>query len=331
MAHDQRYRELEGADRLPERRCSPCLRANALEVNLEVKCVYEARSALSESPLWSPEEQVLYWLDQMRPELHRLDPASGSDQLIPVELPDQLGAVVPHIGGGLVLAASDGISILAPDLKSRRALANPIADIPRASFNDAKCDRQGRLWAGTTDRLETEQLGFLYRIVADGTSTIWANGFVCSNGPSFSPDGKIMYHTRSHDHTIYACDLDPDSGQVLSRRIFATVDPSEGIPDGSTVDAEGYLWSAHWGGSRVTRYAPDGRIDRVIHIPVEKVTSCAFGGEELGTLFVTTASIDFRNGNWTFMEEAGFAQTPLAGAIFALDPGVAGLPEPAFG
>jgi xylono-1,5-lactonase len=298
---------------------------------VEVECIFEARSALSESPLWSPGEQVLYWLDQMRPELHRLEPETGRDEAIQVELPEQLGAIVPHAGGGLVLAASDGISILAPDLKSRKTLANPIAHIPRASFNDAKCDRQGRLWAGTTDRLETQQLGSLYRFAADGTSTIWAKDFVCSNGPSFSPDGKVMYHTQSHERTIYAYDLDPDSGQMLSRRIFATLDSSEGNPDGSTVDAEGYLWSAHWGGSRVTRYSPDGRIDRVVRIPAEKVTSCAFGGEKMDKLFVTTASIDFINGKWMFMEEAGFAQAPLAGAIFALDPGVAGLAEPAFG
>jgi len=298
---------------------------------LEADCIYEARSALSESPLWSPGEQVLYWLDQMRPELHRLEPETGRDEAIQVELPEQLGAIVPHTGGGLVLAASDGISILAPDLKSRKTLANPIAHIPRASFNDAKCDRQGRLWAGTTDRLETQQLGALYRFAVEGTSTIWAKDFVCSNGPSFSPDGKIMYHTRSHERTIYACDLDPDSGQILGERIFATLDSSEGNPDGSTVDAEGHLWSAHWGGSRVTRYRPDGRIDRVIRIPAEKVTSCAFGGEKMERLFVTTASIDFNNRSWVFMDETGFAQTPLAGAIFACDPGVAGLPEPAFG
>ena len=120
---------------------------------MDIRCIYRARSALSESALWSPEEKVLDRLDQMRPELHRLDPATGEDRKIEIELPAQLGGLVPRAGGGLALAASDGISLLGPDLQSRRSLTNPIAALPQASFNDAKCDRQGRLWAGTTDRM----------------------------------------------------------------------------------------------------------------------------------------------------------------------------------
>jgi sugar lactone lactonase YvrE len=108
------------------------------------------------------------------------------------------------------------------------------------------------------------------------------------------------------------------------------IDPRAGVPDGSTVDSEGYVWTAHWGGWRVTRYAPDGRIDREIEMPVKNVTSCAFGGSNLDTLFVTTASIEFDNHRWLFLDDAGFASAPLAGAIFALHVGVRGLPEPAF-
>jgi sugar lactone lactonase YvrE len=157
-------------------------------------------------------------------------------------------------------------------MTKRRLLVNPIADLPKVSFNDAKCDRQGRLWAGTTDRLEAERIGCLYRIDADRTASIVADDFICSNGPSFSPDGRIMYHTCSHERTIYAYDIDLAGGQLSNRRVFVVVDALEGVPDGSTVDAEGYLWSTHWGGSCITRYAPDGRVDRKIEMPVAKIT-----------------------------------------------------------
>jgi sugar lactone lactonase YvrE len=187
-------------------------------------------------------------------------------------------------------------------MKSRRILVNPIATLPQASFNDAKCDRQGRFWAGTTDRLETEKIGCLYRIDPDGAATRVADGFICSNGQSFSPDGRIMCHTCSHERIINAYDLDPVTGNVSNRRVFATIDRSAGVPDGSTVDAEGYLWSTHWGGWRITRYAPDGSVDREIEMPGKSVTSCAFGGTNMETLFVTTASVEFDNGRWIFME-----------------------------
>jgi sugar lactone lactonase YvrE len=297
---------------------------------LEIRCIHQARSVLSEGALWSPEENVLYWVDQMRPELHRLDPSTGEDSRISIDLPAQLGAVVPRACGGLVLAASDGISLLDRDLQTRVPFVNPIAALPRASFNDAKCDRQGRLWAGTTDRQETEEIGCLYRVDANGDVTPVAAGFVCSNGPSFSPDGRTMYHTRSNERVIHSYDIDVDTGLAHSPRVFATVEAEAGVPDGSTVDAEGYLWSTHWGGWRITRYAPDGRVDRVIKMPVKSPTSCAFGGDSMETLFVTSASMEFQNGTPVYMDDAGFAASPMEGGIFAIDVGIRGLPEPAF-
>jgi D-xylonolactonase len=297
---------------------------------MDVRCIYEARSALSESALWSPDEQVLYWLDQMRPEIHRLDPASGKDVKFDLDLPAQLGGLALLKNGGLALAAADGITLLSPDMKRRTPFVNPIAGHSRLSFNDAKCDRHGRLWAGTTDRNEIEALGKLYRIDPDGTATAFAEGFVCSNGPSFSPDGKTMYHSCSHERVVNAYDIDPVTGNASNRRRFAAFAEADGVPDGSTVDAEGYFWSTHWGGSRVTRYAPDGRIDRMIEIPVKKVTSCAFGGRNMDTLFVTTASIDFDNGRWIFMDEDAFRTAPMTGGIFAVDVGIEGLTEPLF-
>jgi sugar lactone lactonase YvrE len=139
-----------------------------------------------------------------------------------------------------------------------------------------------------------------------------------------------MYHSCSHERVVNAYDIDPATGRASNPRPFTRFTAAEGAPDGSTVDAEGYFWSTHWGGSRVTRYAPDGRVDRVIEIPVQKVTSCAFGGKHMDTLFVTTASIEFDEGRWIFMDDAAFDAAPMLGGIFAIDVGIKGLPEPAF-
>ncbi|RWB70993.1 SMP-30/gluconolactonase/LRE family protein [Mesorhizobium sp.] len=298
---------------------------------MDVRCIFEARSALAESALWHPGEQALYWLDQFRPEIHRLDPATGKDTKFDLDLPPQLGGLVLTAEGGMALAASDGITVLSPDMRNRTTLVNPIAGRPNISFNDAKCDRQGRLWAGTTDRVEAEALGQLYRIDADGAATMFADGFVCSNGPSFSPDGRTMYHSCTLERVINAFDIDPDTGEASNSRPFVRFDGAKGAPDGSTVDAEGYLWSTHWGGGRVTRHAADGTIDFEIAIPVKNVTSCAFGGPNLDTLFVTTASVEFANGGWVFMDDAGFDAAPMTGGIFAIEVGIRGLPEPVFG
>lgn len=295
---------------------------------MDIRCIYPARSVLGEGALWSP-DGMLYWIDQMRPELHRFDPATGIDERLEVgPLPEQLGALVPRKGGGFVLAASDGFSFVAPG--RRTPFVNPIAAMPRASFNDAKCDRQGRLWAGTTDRLETDPYGRLYRIEADGTATAVNDGYVCSNGPSFSPDGRVMYHTQSQNRLIVAYDIDLESGAASSARVFARIEPEHGIPDGSTVDAEGHLWSTHWNGWRITRYRPDGTVERVIEMPVKSPTSCAFGGPDLTTLYVTSASIEMVDGRWIFMDEAGFEQAPLAGGLFAIETDVPGLLETPF-
>ncbi len=296
---------------------------------MNLRCIHEARSVLGEGALWSP-DGLLYWIDQMRPELHRFDPVTGRDEKLDVgPLPEQLGALVARKGGGFALAGSDGVSFVDFDTGTRKPFLNPIADVPRASFNDAKCDRQGRLWAGTTDRLETEKLGRLFRFDSNGSTPV-NDGYVCSNGPSFSPDGRTMYHTRSQDRTIWAYDIDTLTGAVANGRVFAVIDEEHGIPDGSTVDAEGYLWSTHWAGWRITRYRPDGTVDRVIETPVHSPTSCAFGGPDLRTLYITSASIEMIDGKWVYMDEAGFEKTPLAGALFALDVDVPGLLETPF-
>ena len=297
---------------------------------MDIECVLEAQSVLAEGALWSPEERVFYWIDQMRPEIHRFDPARRHDVLIEIDLPKQLGGLALREGGGLALAASDGISLIDPDFRTRTPFVNPISDVPRATFNDAKCDRQGRLWAGTTDMQELESLGRLYRIDADGSVRLFASGFICSNGPSFSAAGDRLYHTRSHDRLIEVFDLDPVGGEAINPRIFATFDRELGYPDGTTADEEGGVWVTHIGGAQITRLDSDGRVDRIVRLPVKQVTSCAFGGPDMRTLLVTTGSIEFRDGDWIRMTAKDFEATPTAGGLFACEPGVRGLPEARF-
>lgn len=297
---------------------------------MNVRCIHESRSVLGEGALWSPDGKV-YWIDQMRPELHRFDPLTGQDEKMDVgPLPAQLGALVARQQGGFVLVGSDGASFVDFEKRTRIPFVNPIDDGDRVSFNDGKCDRQGRLWAGTTDRLEKERLGQLFRIDGDAVVTPINDGYICSNGPSFSPDGRTMYHTRSHDRAIWAYDIDPATGAASNGRVFAVVDEKHGVPDGSTVDAEGHLWSTHWGGWRVTRYRPDGTEDRVIEMPVKSPTSCAFGGPDLRTLYVTSASIEMIDGVWVEMDEEGFSKMPMAGGLFAIDVDVPGIVETPF-
>ncbi len=296
---------------------------------MSISCVLKARAVLAEGALWSPVEQKLYWIDQMRPEIHRFDPATGYDEKFDLALPDQLGGLVRRAEGGFVLAGSDGYSVIDPTFSTRKQLGNPFAHQPRATFNDAKVNRDGTLFAGTTDKLESEKLGQLYTLIPAGSPAMIADGYICSNGPSFSPDGRVVYHTRSQDREIWAYGLDGD-GRVTSREIFARIGQDEGIPDGSTVDAEGHLWSTHWDGGRITRYRPDGTIERVVETPCSSPTSCCFGGPDFRTLYFTSASITMVDGKWIHMNEAGFAADPTAGGIFAMETDITGLEEPLY-
>jgi L-arabinonolactonase len=174
----------------------------------------------------------------------------------------------------------------------------------------------------TLDDELKEHLGALYRLDPDGESAQLDRGFGISNGPAWSPDDKRFYFGDSMDKAIYVYDFDAEAGSVANKRVFATIDDGPGIPDGATVDAEGYLWNAHWDAWRIVRYAPNGRVDREIKMPVRRPTSCMFGGPHLETLYVTSAIWD--------PADPLLADEPLAGGVFALNVGVRGLPEPRF-
>jgi sugar lactone lactonase YvrE len=224
--------------------------------------------------------------------------------------------------GGLVAALRSGFALIDLERGAVDRLVDPEADRPENRFNDGRCDRQGRFWAGTMNEPRTARSGALYRLDADHRCHRLADDVMVANGLAFSPDDQLMYWSDSRALTIWVFDFDATLGEVANRRVFARLEPHQGGPDGAAVDAEGGYWSACYRGARVMRFRPDGSIERKIRLPVSRVTMCAFGGPELRTLYITTA----RGG----MSAEELRREPLAGGIFALDVDVQGLPEPRF-
>ncbi len=203
-----------------------------------------------------------------------------------------------------------------------KPITDPEAHLPGNRFNDGKVDRAGRFWAGTMDDREEEARGTLYRLDPDLSWSAVDSGYMVTNGPAFSPDGRTMYNTDSARRLIYAFDVDED-GVVGNRRPFARFKDEDGYPDGMTVDAEACLWVAFWDGWCIRRLSPDGELLQTVEIPVEHPTSCAFGGPALDRLFVTSARIG--------LNENARAVQPLAGALFMIETSVRGLADRPFG
>ena len=287
----------------------------------DCECVLRVAATCGESPIWSVREQALYWTDNLGGVIHRLKPENGEDQSF------LLGQNVMCIGlrdrGGLVLALAKQLAFYQPGGELELVMAVE-DDNPLNRFNDAKVDRRGRLWAGTMNDIEWDApSGSLYRIDPSLELSRRVDEVVCANGLGWSPDGSTFYFGESFRYAIFAYDFDSDSGVVSARRVFATVDRSSGaFPDGLTVDAEGGVWSVHNGVGRIVRYAPDGEVTHEIEMPVPQPTSCIFGGRDMDVLFVTTSRQK--------MTPEQLARYPLSGSVFALRPGVSGVPEPLF-
>ncbi len=274
---------------------------------------------LGESPIWCEREQALYWVDVRGPCIRRHAIATGATESWP--MPELVGSLAVREQGGLVVALATALALFNPRDGALSRIAAPEAGIPHRRFNDGKCDRQGRFWAGTMNDVTRGPEGTLYRLDADRRCTATFGGVRAPNSLAWSPDGATMYFADSYLHAIFAYPFDVVTGALGERRLFAPV-ALPGMPDGSAVDAEGCLWNAEYDGGRLVRYAPDGRVDRVVDLPLRRPTSCAFGGSGFGTLYVTTASQK--------LTAAELAAQPLAGALLALDVGVRGLPEPRY-
>jgi sugar lactone lactonase YvrE len=287
---------------------------------MEMELLLDAHAEVGEGPAWDPQSERLIWVDITNRLVHIFDPASGSDKSIDVG--EHVGAAVPHVSGSLMLALRGGYGVL--DLDS--GLVEPIADTelsnPDNRMNDGKCDRAGRFWAGSMAYSERGNAGSLYRLDNDHSVTRVVSGVGLSNGLGWSPDDRLMYHIDSLAATVYVQDFDPGIGSIANRRPFIEVPAGHGTPDGMTVDEEGCLWVAFWGGGALRRYSPDGVQLQEIAFPVRQVSCCAFGGPDLGDLYVTTAARG--------LSAAEREQQPAAGGLFRLRPGVKGPPAYAY-
>ena len=282
-----------------------------------IECIWSAETILGEAPLWCPIEKVIYWVDIDGKSILRIDPGSGERKRFPQSY--EFGCIVKRADGGFVGGTNAGLVYLNADLATPEVFAIPEPELPNNRFNDGKCDRRGRFWVGSTDVNEIDPSGSLYHVNGSGEVTRMLSDLTVANGLGWSPDDKTMYFTDCGHGQIYVFDFNADTGEIDNRRIFAQVNPNDGMPDGLCVDAEGFVWSAHWDGWRLTRYDPDGRIDRIIGMPVPQVTSVAFGGDNLDQMFVTTARLG--------LTETQLAEAPLSGGLFRIDVGVTGLPE----
>jgi sugar lactone lactonase YvrE len=273
---------------------------------------------LGEGPIWSAAEQALYWVDIRAPAVRRWSQATDSVQSW--DMPEPVGCLFPRAGGGLLVALKSGPALFDPVTGAIRPHAAAPEHAATLRFNDGKCDRQGRLWVGTMSMDERGPVGRLYRLDDRGMRTM-LDGITIPNSLCWSPDGRTMYFSDSPKRVIWAFPYDPATGDIGPRRVFAEIEAPM-VADGGTVDSEGFLWSANYHGWRVTRFAPDGRVDQTIELPAAQITCCAFGGPNLSTLFITSATQN--------LTPEALAAQPMAGALMAVETTATGLPEPPF-
>lgn len=279
-----------------------------------VYVAFEGRNILGEGPLWDPATKRLYWFDIKQALLYWGDPNTGNQGSWKLDC--RASAAVIRKAGGLLLATERGLADFDPATGSL-SIRVPLEAEPGFRSNDGKIDVKGRFWWGTMDDDDGKRPGVLYRYDPDGRLEAVVGDIHIVNTVSCSPDGRTYYLADSKRGVIWAFDMD-DAGGLSNRRVFVE---TEG-PDGSAVDADGYLWNAQWGSWRIVRYAPDGSLDRVVDVPVEQPSSCAFGGDDLTTLFITTARED--------LSDEALARQPWAGSVLAFEAGVKGLPLPSF-
>lgn len=289
----------------------------------KVEHILEVQNRLGEGPRWHPEEQALYWVDIENDYFYRYFPRNGDAEGFSVGMP--VGALGFREAGGLVLAVRDGLALwhFGKGRTGRLEFVSDVeADKRDARFNDGAVDPGGRFWAGTMTFDGSSNGSSLYRLDPDHSLHTMATGFTISNGIGWAPDRKTMYHTDTEKQVIYAYDYDLATGNIANRRDFVRTSGEEGFPDGLTVDSEGFVWSAFYGGWRVTRYDPDGKKERDVYLPVSNVTACTFGGPDLTDLYITTA--------WSDLSVTQRRKQPLAGDLFMLRTGIKGQPESKF-
>src|SRR6056297_3297415 len=294
-----------------------------MEIN--VQCVVDSKSGLGEGPVWSSTRQCLYWVDIDAGLIHSFSPATDARRTWDVGV--KVGAVVPRseaAGGGLLLATEKGFVGFEEESEQLEYIVDPEEGNPDTRFNDGKCDPAGRFWAGTMSYSRTKGAANLWCLEVDYSVTERVSGVTVSNGITWSLDEKTMYYIDSNEFAVVAFDYNHENGVINNPRPAVLVPEKLGKPDGMCIDADGKLWTALFRGGAVARWEPsDGSLIELIKIPAVHVTACAFGGENLQTLYVTTAREP--------ADEQQLDEYPQAGGLFALELGVKGAPFFEFG
>jgi sugar lactone lactonase YvrE len=283
-----------------------------------VEPVGDVTAVLGEGPYWVPEDDCLLWVDIESAHLHR---TYFPSQETVTDALSAVSAAFPVLGGGILTVGGATLTLRFPAERGDQWSSRVVAEAPAhhdLRFNDAGVDPAGRVWAGSMHIPEAEPLGELYRLDPGGLTTV-VKGVTISNGLGWSPDGSRMYYADSPMRRIDVFDYDPATGEAFARRPFADLSGEDGVPDGLTVDLDGCVWVAMWGGSVLRRFAPSGEQDAVLPVPVSQPTSCAFGGPALADLFITTAKIG--------LTAPELAAQPLAGRLLRTQPGPVGLPS----
>ena len=291
----------------------------------EPRCLWPAQAELGEGTLWSPSERALYWVDILEHTLHRWHADDGSRRSWHFD--EEISAVAERANApGLLVTLRRGFAFFDP-AKPERApgyLHQPEPSLPGNRFNDGKCDARGRFWGGTMDFACEAPTGALYRFDPDGRCTRHAHGFAVTNGPTWSADGRTLYFNDTVRGRVLTYDFDPEAGTLANEREWLRFAPGEGVPDGMTTDAAGRIWIAHWGGACVSCHDPVSAAElcRVV-LPTSHITNCTFGGDDLCTLFISSAC--------SGLSAAQRVAEPLAGGLFSVRIDSPGLPAPLFG
>jgi len=285
-----------------------------------LKLVGKSKAVLGEGPVWDESSESLYWVDIKGKALHVYTPKTDIERCI--SLPIEVGAVAPRLGGGLIAATRNGFAFLDPQNGMLDQIVDPEEEYPDNRFNDGTVDHLGNFVAGTMHDLETEKTGTVYSLDGSGGVTPLFGGYVVCNGPAFSPDGGTLYFSNSAEREIIAFPYNAGLRTVGKPKLFAEISEGYGYPDGLAVDKEGCVWCALWDGGGVTRFSPEGDFLQFFALPAPRVTCCAFGGSDYEQLYITTAS-------WG-LSEADSREAPLSGSLFAVTPGVIGMPSRAF-
>ena len=276
-------------------------------MNPEVVC--EKVSELGEGPLWDPSRKLICWVDILNGHIHEWSTVSKT--LNTLHVGQMIGAMAICNDGNYIAAIKDGFGFVNPKTGEVEMIEDPEGHLPGNRFNDGKCDPAGRFWAGTMPLSEDKPSGSLYMIAADRSAVKREGAITISNGLAWSLDHKVLYYIDTPTLEVVGYDFDMENGNITNKRTVINIPKEEGFPDGMTIDKEGMLWIAHWGGWQVTRWNPStGKKLSAIKLPVSNVTSCIFGGESMKDLYITSA----RKG----LSAAELEKQPLAGSLFVI-------------